>query len=118
LQTPGGDFVRRLIPPPALLWAALGRTALPPLPDTIVRVDGTTLRADIGRPVAWRLTYHGDTLVRAEHVENGRIQEWVERADSAHVRYRNEGARRSLALQITRVEHVTEFDASIWSIPR
>ncbi|HEY6218831.1 MAG TPA: hypothetical protein VIV65_02165, partial [Gemmatimonadaceae bacterium] len=29
LQIPGGDFVRRLIPPPTLLWATLGRVVLP-----------------------------------------------------------------------------------------
>lgn len=118
VQSPGPDFVRRLIPPPTLLWAALGRAAPPALADTMVRVDGGVVRADIGNPVAWRLTFHGDTLVRAEHVEKGRVAEWVERADSTHVRYRNEGARRSLQLIITRVEQVPEFDASIWVLPR
>ena len=50
------------------MWAALGRVALPNLPDTAIRVDGSVLRADIGNPVAWRLTFRGDTLVRAERV--------------------------------------------------
>jgi hypothetical protein len=118
LRTPGGDMARRLIPPPTLLWAALGRVALPNLPDTVVRVDGSTLRADIGRPVAWRLSFRGDTLVRAERVDGGRVAEWMERTDASHVRYRDEGARRSLQLTITRTDEVPEFDASIWRFDR
>jgi len=118
VQTPAGDLVRRLIPPPTLLWAALGRAAPPALADTVVRTEGATLRADLGQPVQWRLTYRGDTLVRAERVEKGRVAEWVERTDSTHVHYRNEGARRSLQLTITRVEPVAEFDASIWILAR
>jgi hypothetical protein len=115
LQVPGGvDLVRRLVPPSTLLWATLGRVALPSLPDTVIRMEGGTLRADIGRPVAWRLSFRGDTLVRAEHVESGRVVEWMERSDSAHVRYRSETGRRSLELTITRTDVVPGFDASIW----
>jgi hypothetical protein len=118
LRTPGGDTrVRRMVPPPALLWAALGRVALPNLPDTVIRIEGTTLRADIGRPVTFRLTFQGDSLVRAERVDGGRVAEWVERSGS-RMRYRNEGSRRSLQLVITRTEHPPEFDASIWRFDR
>lgn len=120
LRTPPGvgDLVRRLVPPPPLLWAAVGRVALPNLPDTVIRVDGTTLRADIGRPVAWRLSFQGDTLVRAERVDGGRVAESIERSDPTHVRYRDEGARRTLQLTITRIQDVPEFDASIWRFDR
>jgi hypothetical protein len=114
----GGDMVRRLVPPPPLLWAVLGRAALPNLPDTVIRVEGSTLRADVGRPVAWRLTFQNDTLVRAERVDNGRVAEWIERSDSKRIRYRNEGSRRSLLLTITRIEEAQPFDASIWSFDR
>jgi hypothetical protein len=120
LQVPGGvgDMVRRLIPPAPLLWALLGRVALPNLADTVIRVEGGTLRADIGKPVAWRLTFHGDTLVRAERVNDGRVVEWVERADRMHVRYRSETGRRSLRLTITKTEEVSEFDAATWRVDR
>jgi hypothetical protein len=118
LEAPGGDAIRRFIPPPTLMWAALGRVALPNLPDTAIRIEGSVLRADIGRPVAWRLTFHGDTLVRAERVDEGRVAEWVERADPSHVRYRNEGSHRSLQLSITRREEVPGFDSSIWRLTR
>jgi hypothetical protein len=119
LAVPGGvDLVRRLVPPTTLLWATLGRVALPNLPDTVIRVEGPTLRADIGTPVAWRLTFRADTLVRAERVEGGRVAEWVERTDASTVRYRNEGARRSLSLTITRTDKVPDFDASIWRFDR
>ncbi len=120
LRTPSGagDLARRVAPPPTLLWAVLGRVALPNLADTVIRVEGTTLRADIGRPVAWRLTFQGDTLTRAERVDNGRVVEWVDRSDRTHVRYRNESARRSLQLVVTRTDEVPEFDASIWRFDR
>jgi hypothetical protein len=116
LRTPGGigNLALRLVPPAPMLWAVLGRVALPNLPDTAVRVEGETLRADIGRPVAWRFTFHGDTLVRAEHVESGRVTEWVDRADPTHIHYRSETGRRSLQLTVTRTDEVTGFDAGIW----
>ena len=117
LRAPGGDMARRFIPPPTLLWAALGRVALPNLRDTVIRVDGATLRADIGSPVAFRLTFEHDSLVRAERVDGGRVSEWVERSGS-RMRYRNEGARRSLQLVVTRTEHPPGFDASIWRFDR
>jgi hypothetical protein len=119
LDVPGGvDVVRRLIPPAPLLWATLGRVALPNLPDTVIRVEGSVLRADVGRPVAWRLSFRGDTLIRAERVQKGRVLEWVERTDASHLRYRNESSRRSLQLVITRTDEVPEFDASIWRVDR
>ncbi|HVX39112.1 MAG TPA: hypothetical protein VHB25_06000 [Gemmatimonadaceae bacterium] len=118
VQAPGGDMIRRLIPPPTLLWAALGRVALPNLPDTVIRVEGDVRRADIGNPVAWRLTFRGDTLRRVDRVSGGKVEEWVERSDATHIQYRNERTRRSLQLTITRTEEVPEFDASTWRLVR
>lgn len=111
---PGPDFARRLVPPPPLLWAALGRLQLPPEADTVARVDGALLRADIGRPVRWRATFRGDSLQRLERVEGDRVVEWVERGADGRVRYRHESARRSLALTVVRRESSERFDASIW----
>jgi hypothetical protein len=113
LQVPGGGLARRLVPPPALLWATLGRVALPALRDTTARVDGELLRVDIGAPPSWRLTFRRDSLVRLERVHGGRVIEWVERNGST-VHYRSEEARRALHLTIKRVQEVPPFDASIW----
>jgi hypothetical protein len=113
LEVAGGAAARRFIPPAPLLWATLGRAALPAVPDTSARVDGELLRVDIGRPVNWRLTFRRDTLVRMERVRGGRILESVERTGGA-VRYRSEEARRSLLLTIKSAEEVEPFDASIW----
>ena len=118
LSTPGSDMIRRFVPPATLLWALLGRVALPNLPDTVIRVEGVTLRADVGRPVAWRLSFHGDTLFRVERVDGDRVQEWVERTDATHIRYHNSSARRTLQLTVTRTDEVSEFDASIWRFGR
>jgi len=111
------DVTRRLVPSPPLLWAALGRLAFPPLADTIARVAGDTLRADIGQPVVWRVTFVRDTLVRLERVDRGRVLEWVERSAAGRtVRYGNEGQRRRLDLLITRSENVSAFDSEIWTL--
>lgn len=59
LQVPGPDMARKLVPPRALLWASLGRFDVPAERDTVVRVDGTLIRADIGAPVHWRATFRG-----------------------------------------------------------
>ena len=114
LQVPGPDMVRKLVPPRALLWAALGRFDVPPERDTVVRVDGAVLRTDIGSPVHWRATFRGDTLTRLERIDGGRLQEWVERSADQKVQYRNEAARRSLSLVIQRSDVVSPFDPSIW----
>jgi hypothetical protein len=113
-RSAGTDFAGRLVPPPPMLWAALGRLALPPLLDTLARRDGELLRADLGRPTEWRVTFRGDSLVRVERVRGGRSVEWVDRTAADGVRYRNETSRRSLVLRITRVFEVPDFDASIW----
>ena len=114
LQVPGPDLFRKLVPPRALLWAALGQFSVPAERDTAVRVDGGLLRADIGVPVRWRATFRGDTLTRLERVHDGRLQEWVERSPDQKVQYRNESARRSLSLVILRTDAVAAFDPSIW----
>jgi hypothetical protein len=116
LQVPGPDAARRLVPPRSLLWAALGRLDIPAEPDTVVRVDAGVLRADIGAPVRWRATFHGDTLTRLERVDGGRLQEWVERAADRSVQYRNEAARRTLSLVIQRSDAVPPFDPAIWRL--
>lgn len=115
VRAPGGDLVRRLIPPAPMLWAALGRLALPPAADTSVRLADGILRADVGVPPAWRVTFRGDTLLRLDRVSGDRVVEWVERVAPARVRYRHETARRELTLQVQRVvEETSPFDATIW----
>ena len=114
LRVPGPDMVRNLVPPRALLWAALGHFDIPTERDTVVRVDGDVVRADIGAPVHWRATFRGDTLTRLERVDGGRLQEWVERTGVQRVQYHNEAARRSLSLVIQGSDAVAPFDPSIW----
>lgn len=111
---PGGEMLRRFLPPPPLLWAAVGRLAVPAARDTTARLAGDTLRVDIGRSPTWRVTFADGLVARLERIEGGRVVEWVSRSPAGVVRYRNESARRSLDLTITRTESVPPFDASIW----
>ena len=114
IYTPTGDQARRVLPPAPLLWASLGRLAVPPSPDTTARVDGGALRADIGRDPTWRATFDSAGLTRLERIQGGRLQEWAARDGAKHVRYENPLAQRTLTLDITRTQGVGEFDAAIW----
>jgi hypothetical protein len=115
LRSPHAELARRYIPPSPMMWAALGRLAIPALPDTVVRIDGDLLRADVGRPVQWRITIRGDTLVGLEHISDGKITESIARRADGVLSYRAPGARRRLDLTILRDEPGS-FDASIWSL--
>jgi hypothetical protein len=118
LSEQGSDLARRVVPPAPLLWATLGRLAVPGVRDTVARRQGDTLRADLGQPVVWRVTLVRDTLRRLERVQEGRVLEWVERAGDggARVRYRHEGARRQLELLVIRTDAVSAFDRAIWTL--
>ena len=116
LTVPGPDMARRLVPPRALLWAALGHLVLPAERDTVVRVDASTVRADIGSPVHWRVTFQGDSLTRLERVDGGRLREWVERGAGQRVQYRHESTGRMLTLVIQQSNAVSPFASSIWRL--
>lgn len=110
-----GDYARKLLPPTSLFWAALGRLAVPALPDTVVRVDGDTVHADIGRETIWRVKFVGSRIVRAERIEGGRIIERVERLADDKVKYEHNTQHRSLSLTVTRTTPVGPFDETIWT---
>lgn len=110
---PGGQDEARLLPPPPLMWAAFGRLAVPALADTVVRVSGDTLRAELGRPARWRLVVVGGKLRRLERISGDRIVEWVERSPGREVRYELSG-RRSLVLHVDAEQPSAPFDASVW----
>jgi hypothetical protein len=114
LRAPGGPMVRSYLPPPPMLWAAFGRLNVPATTDTAVRVDGDTLRADIGRDPRWRVTFVGRDLRRLELIDGDRLQQWVERTPDRKVTYRHLRANRALDLSIVRVDTVPGFDAAIW----
>ena len=111
---PGGDLVRNMLPSTPMLWAAVGRVAVPPAADTVATVDEGILRADIGREPRWRLAFAGGRLSSLERVEEGRVSESLSRAPDGSIRYLNPKGRRMLRITITREETVPGFDASIW----
>jgi hypothetical protein len=115
LRSPHVELARRYIPPTPMMWAALGRLAIPALPDTVVRLDGDLLRADVGRPVQWRVAIRGDTLVSLQHISGGRITDSFTRSAGGLLSYEAPGARRRLRLTVLR-EQPGSFDATIWSL--
>lgn len=106
--------VHDYLPPVPMIWATLGRLAVPPVADTVARVDGDTLRVEIGRNPRWRATFTGSSLRRLELIDGDRIRERTVRDDDRHVVYERTDAHRSLDIVITRVDTVSTFDASIW----
>jgi|GEM_PF-320058 len=131
LIVPGIDLVRRFLPPVPLLWATLGRLDLPATADTVARLDGDTLRADFGAlrgrdassadGRAWRVSFAGQTLVRVERVEGGRVVEWISRRRNAtgqwDLQYVHEQAKRRLGIIVTDTSRVEAFDAAIFRTP-
>lgn len=115
LRAPVVDAAKRLIPPAPMLWAALGRLAIPAARDTAVRVDGSTVRADIGQAPVWRVEFHGRRLARLERIDDGRVRDFVIRRER-EVIYESFSPRSKLTLRITRDEPAMAFDAKIWDL--
>ncbi len=110
----GAEQIRRVLPPVPLLWAALGRLALPPSADTTVRADGRLLRADIGRSPSWRVTFDSARLVELTRIDDGRVAERVTRGGDGRVNYQHLTAQRRLTLTNLSAVPAADFDASIW----
>ncbi len=131
LTVPGIDLVRRFLPPVPLLWATLGRLAVPSTRDTVARIEGDTLRADLGvlergdasqaDGRAWRVAFAGTTLVRVARIENRKVVEWITRQRGAtgqwELRYVHERAKRRLRISVTDTLSVEGFDEAIWRKP-
>lgn len=113
LMAPEAVSIERFLPPPALLWATLGRLTVQGA-DTTMRVDGDTLRADIGAAPRWRAAFVEERLVRLERIEEDRLREFVVREDSMAVRYEHAAPPRRLEITIVRREPMGEVDAEIW----
>ena len=108
------EEIRRVLPPVPLLWAALGRLALPAAPDTTVRIDGRLLRAEVGNEPRWRVTFEGPRLVEVLRVSDGRVAERVTRGADGGVQYQHLTAQRRLTLTNLATAKAADFDAAIW----
>lgn len=111
LRTAGEDG-RRYLPPIPLLWAALGVLRVPGV-DTVARVDGDSLRVDIGRGAVYRATFADTLFVTLDRIEGGRLREQVRR-EPVTVTYRHFAGRRSLKLTNIRRIADAPYDQDIW----
>jgi hypothetical protein len=120
LVAPGGKGIRRYLPATPLLWAMLGRLAIGSAADTLVRVEGDTVRADIGptpptEGTVWRVSFVGGELESLSRLSGGRVREGVVREMArGRIRYTNAGGHRSLTMTQVRSEAVPAFDSSTW----
>ena len=114
LRAPNKTQNERVLPPPPMMWAALGRLAIPSLPDTVVTEESGAIHAEIGRPAAWRVTIKGGRLTQLARLNGGRIAELVTRDEGGRLLYEVPG-RRKLWMGIIRDEEVPPFAASIWT---
>ena len=127
VYVPGADMTSKLLPPQAMLWAALNRLALPSTPDTVARMKGDTLFVDMGTlrggdaskasGEAWRLAFTGNRLVKVDHVDKGRVVESMSRQPGTAgetIRYNHESAHRRLTIVLGDTTWVQGFDEAIW----
>jgi len=131
LTVPGIDLVKRMLPPVPLLWASLGRLALPPTADTVARQVGDTLMADLGAlrggdatradGRAWRVGFVGARLATVDRIEDGRVSERLERRRATDgrttVAYEHVRGKRRLQISVTDSSIVEGFDDAIWRRP-
>ena len=111
LRTAGEDG-RRYLPPVPLLWAALGVLRVSGS-DTTARLDGDTIRVEIGRDPSFRAALGDSALVSLERIDGGRLREQVRR-DSLRIEYRNFSSRRRLTLSSLRRVPDAPYDPAIW----
>lgn len=111
---PAPEALRRALPPPVFLWAALGRFALPPGRDTLVaRTDsGTTV--EIGPAPRWRAELRGGRLVRLERVDGEKLVDRLDRGPDGALAYLHAPSRRQLFLDIQRVDSIAPLDPAVW----
>ena len=108
------EALMRVLPPPAFLWAALGRFSIPAGKDTLVARSDSSLTAEIGPSPRWRLVLRGGRITRLERADGDKVIDRLERRDDGSLVYFHAPTRRQLTLTITRVDSVAPFDASIW----
>lgn len=110
---PPGAMMTHLLPSPPLLWAALGRLSPIAASDTTVRIQGDTLRADLGNPVQWRVNAVNNRLTMLERVSDGRIAEITSLTESGTVIYENP-RKRKLVIRIHNTTQVDSFEPRVW----
>jgi hypothetical protein len=119
-----GEAPAEAIPPPDLMWAALGvfrpgREAT--LQGARYLEGGTELRYAAGPGQELRYLVEGERIVRVELYEGGHAVHRMELAPPqqdgypTEARYRNLSARRELTLTTRSVTHVDAFPPDIWS---
>jgi hypothetical protein len=110
----GAEQIRTVHPPAPLLWAALGRLAVPATSDTTIRADGRLLRAEFQDPGRWRVTFDAARFVELVRIADGRVLERVTRGADGRVDYEHLSARRRLSLTRLAATPAGAFDAAIW----
>jgi hypothetical protein len=113
-----------LLPPPALLWSALG-VFRPPVdaPLTATSRSNGSLVLHYGRDgVAWRFRFENDALRGTEWTAGGG-RRTVELTGSssfglpAQAAFRDWAEFRELTLRVTNVEESAGFGADVWTLP-
>jgi hypothetical protein len=108
------EALRRVLPPPAFLWAALGRFSIPAGRDTVVARTDSSFTAEIGPAPRWRLAVTGRRVTKLERADGDRVIDRLDRRPDGSLVYFHAPTRRQLTLTVTRVDSVAPFDASIW----
>lgn len=113
-----------MLPPPALLWSALGAFRAPTdasLTGTGT-ADGVTTLEYRRDGTVWRFTFEGDRL-RSTEWTDGAGRRTVQLSGSADAGlpaqsvFRDWTQFRQLTLRVTEVEEIAAFEADVWILP-
>ncbi|CAN5789890.1 hypothetical protein BH23GEM10_BH23GEM10_18150 [soil metagenome] len=113
-----------MLPPPALLWAALGVFREPEdAPLTATRVDGDQTRLEYSRDrTRWTFQFAGSALRSTEWTDGSGRRTVTLTGDAGFDVPRDAAFRdwtefRELNLSVTAIEERTSFDADTWILP-
>lgn len=111
---PAPAQLRRALPPPVFLWAALGRFDLPPGSDTLVVASDSGTVVEVGPSPRWRALLRNGRIDRLERIEGDRLVDRLERRPDGALAYLHASSRRQLVLDVQRTDSLGPFEPSIW----
>jgi hypothetical protein len=112
IWSPVGESMTGMLPAAELVWAAVGRLAVPAARDTVKRVSEGIVHVEIGSGPTWRATFDRNRLASLVRAEGRRVTARVTRAADGSVTYVR--GRSTLTITEVRVINAEPFDPEIW----
>jgi hypothetical protein len=112
IWSPVGDAITSILPSPEMVWAAVGRLAVPAAPDSTKQVSDGVVHVEIGTAPTWRVTFDGARLSSLIRADGRKVLERVTRSGDSAVTYVR--GRSTLRITDVRITNSIPFDSEIW----